>query len=166
MPRRRTSDECAALRPRLADLAAGALSAREAERVRDHTETCDGCARELRSLEDIGHLLDGLGTQPPPERMWAGIAPHLGSRRARWVPALASAAGVAAIALIVVFAGTPHRPLPAAARVGSYDVVAVSELADDQPVFALYARESVHGQWLGSAASVVYGNAVGEETGG
>ncbi len=58
---------CSDIRKDLTALADGALTGAEAERLRDHLQTCGDCRRELRSIERTVHIQQSALALPLPE---------------------------------------------------------------------------------------------------
>lgn len=166
-----TGDRCERFAAQLADLSVGALGARQARAVGEHLATCAGCAARLRALGDLGRSLDAIGAEAPPRNLWPDIAPRLRPRRARWIPLLAPAAGLAALAVaaVVIIHRPPPRPVGggeeilALASTSAYDVVPVSAFSDDAEVLSLYARSASRGDWIGPAAGAMYLSGTGKD---
>jgi anti-sigma factor RsiW len=171
MRRSAESGPCERLAAQLPDLAVGALDARRAQAVREHLAACEECAEQLRALEDLGRLLDAVGTEAAPRDLWAGIAPRLRPRGPRWIRLLAPAAGTAALAvaaLVLLHRPTPppavgHQAVVALRSTGAYDVVPVSAFSDDADVLSLYARSASRGDWIGPAAGALYLTGAGKD---
>lgn len=159
-------DVCAALRPVLADLAAGAPRTRAAERARAHAAECPRCAAYLAELEALGSALDATGLPAPPTDLWAAIGPRLEPRRRlAWAPRLGYAAGLAAAAAVAMLVltqrpaappQTPVRVASALVSTAAYDVIPASEMADDGAVFAAYAQTAGRAGWLGPETAAAY----------
>jgi len=165
---------CDAFRPRLGELAAGALAGREVGRVRGHAAGCPECTARLASLERVGRMLDGVGLEAPPSDLWAGIAPRLKPRRSQWAPRLAWAVGMATAVAVLVIALAHCAPSPLGRRpqvvaglqsTAPYDVVRISDMSDDAATVGLYARSAAQGDWLDPAAAAVYLGSAGKDAG-
>ena len=106
---------CDQAKPRLADYAVGALSARERARLLQHVGACASCRAEIEALERTGALVSRLNLESAPTGAWEAIC-HLigdkgrGSARRGWARALAMAGVVLAVLVValITFLPTPQ----------------------------------------------------------
>jgi len=123
------SKPCRGNTPRLVELLTGALSAKEADRLREHLASCPRCAAAYARLEKTASLCRELGSEPAPELPWRKIEaqiqwrlnrpereesqPRARAVRPRFVFALAGATAFGALCALAItswFAPPPPAP--------------------------------------------------------
>jgi anti-sigma factor RsiW len=88
---------CPAIRPLLSAALDGELPVAEADTVRRHLATCDGCATEHRALGTVRTLLRSLPERTVPCAVSPAAAARAGSQRRRLAVASAAVAVVAGL---------------------------------------------------------------------
>ncbi|MCE9582672.1 MAG: zf-HC2 domain-containing protein [Planctomycetes bacterium] len=95
---------CHELKPRLAALLGGGLTAEEASPAREHLAGCESCSREMRELERVEALLGGWKADPGPVDVWPAVSAKL-PRKGWMLKGAAAAVLVSAAGVAVWFAG-------------------------------------------------------------
>ena len=122
--------KCAETLDRLDDLVDGVLPEPERLEVEAHLASCDACRKEEQRLRAILAAARALpGEKTPPRDLWPEIAQAIGAKRVVplefgrpkaprwWMPALAAAAVLAAVATVVALRGAPPFGEPGAGTV-------------------------------------------------
>lgn len=65
--------ECAKIKKTLPEYSAGGLSGWKRAIVKQHTESCPDCSRELELLNKTALLLDSIPQEEPPDLLWEAV---------------------------------------------------------------------------------------------
>jgi anti-sigma factor RsiW len=122
--------KCAETLDRLDDLVDGVLPEQERLEVEAHLTSCDACRKEEQRLHAILAAARALPREKtPPRDLWPEIAQAIGAKKVVplelgrpkaprwWMPALAAAAVLAAVATVVALRGAPPFGEPGAGTV-------------------------------------------------
>jgi len=106
--------------------------------TKDHTATCEACARELFRLEQVRARLKALPTFTPPRDRWSGIAiVAKRERRARWTRSLVGLTAAAALTALTFVALRPAATGGSAAEQAALDRAMARSEALEQTLRAI-----------------------------